>query len=268
MWIIYIYIYDITITNIPLNPHYLGLFGPHITTFNKGLTLFFLGLMWDVQGFGTCILFHTCNMHRLRELWWVFSCLLPFSACLRLEWLKHDILQAEYQVSDMSRVATVMEKSWNFWNFEIFWNFWKSHGILTKNGQGHGKVIEFLNLSKKSWKNHGILQTNFLFSWIGAATRQLFKIQLTCMSIKRSWNFVIWSLKIHGKVMEFCRDNFVATLESNCSVHLLVQCILSPIRKWNKKCTLFALLALLCMSNTSDEISNSDRCPLLMTINH
>ncbi len=43
-----------------------------------------------------------------------------------------------------------MEKSWIFWNFEIFWNFWKSHGILTKNGQGHGKVIEFLNLSKKS----------------------------------------------------------------------------------------------------------------------
>ena len=27
---------------------------------------------------------------------------------------------------------------------------WKSHGILTKNGQGHGKVIEFLNWSKKS----------------------------------------------------------------------------------------------------------------------
>ena len=26
----------------------------------------------------------------------------------------------------LNRVATVMEKSWNFWNFEIFWNFWKS----------------------------------------------------------------------------------------------------------------------------------------------
>ena len=50
------------------------------------------------------------------------------------------------------RVATVMEKSWIFWNFEIFWNFWKSHGILTKNGQGHGKVMDFLNCSKKSWK--------------------------------------------------------------------------------------------------------------------
>ncbi len=26
------------------------------------------------------------------------------------------------------RVAPVMEKSWNFWKFEIFWNIWKSHG--------------------------------------------------------------------------------------------------------------------------------------------
>ncbi len=30
-----------------------------------------------------------------------------------------------------SRVATVMEKSWIFWDFE---KFWKSHGILAKNG--------------------------------------------------------------------------------------------------------------------------------------
>ncbi len=37
----------------------------------------------------------------------------------------------------MYRVVTVMEKSW------IFLNFWRSHGILTKNGQGHGKVMEF-----------------------------------------------------------------------------------------------------------------------------
>ncbi len=58
------------------------------------------------------------------------------------------------------RVATVMEKSLIFWNFEIFWNFWKSHGILTKNGEGLGKVMEFLDLTKKSWKSHGILQTN------------------------------------------------------------------------------------------------------------
>ncbi len=70
-----------------------------------------------------------------------------------------------------------MEKSWIFWNFEIFWNFWKSLGILTKNGQGHGKDI-----------------------------------QLTCMSISRSWNFVMRSWKNQGKVTEFCRDNFVATL--------------------------------------------------------
>ncbi len=41
------------------------------------------------------------------------------------------------------RVATVMEKSWNSWNFEIFWNFWKSHGILTNIVKGHGKVMEF-----------------------------------------------------------------------------------------------------------------------------
>ncbi len=41
------------------------------------------------------------------------------------------------------RVATVMEKSWNFWNFEIFWNFWKCHGILTKIAKGHGTVMEF-----------------------------------------------------------------------------------------------------------------------------
>ncbi len=41
------------------------------------------------------------------------------------------------------RVATVMEKSWNFWNFEIFWNFWKSHGILTNIAKGPGIVMEF-----------------------------------------------------------------------------------------------------------------------------
>ncbi len=46
-----------------------------------------------------------------------------------------------------------MEKSWILWNFESFWNFWKSHGILTKNGQGHGKVMEFLDWSKKSEKS-------------------------------------------------------------------------------------------------------------------
>ncbi len=42
-----------------------------------------------------------------------------------------------------TRVATFMEKSWNFWKSEIFWNFWKSHGILTKIAKGHGKVMEF-----------------------------------------------------------------------------------------------------------------------------
>ena len=52
-------------------------------------------------------------------------------------------------LSDKFRVATVMGQSWNF---EIFWNFWKSHGIWTKIEEGHGKVMEFLNWSKKSWK--------------------------------------------------------------------------------------------------------------------
>ncbi len=48
------------------------------------------------------------------------------------------------------------ELPWS-WNFPIFW---KSHGILTKIGQGHGKVMDFLNWSKKSWKNLGILHPN------------------------------------------------------------------------------------------------------------
>ncbi len=50
--------------------------------------------------------------------------------------LKVDILSGMCQIIFIineiiycNRVATVMEKSWNFWNFKIFWNFWKSHGI-------------------------------------------------------------------------------------------------------------------------------------------
>ena len=34
---------------------------------------------------------------------------------------------------------------------EKSWNFWKSHGILTNIAKGPGKVMEFLNWSKKSW---------------------------------------------------------------------------------------------------------------------
>ncbi len=45
-----------------------------------------------------------------------------------------------YRVFMDRRVATVMKISWNSWNFK---NFWKSHGILTKIGKGHGKVMEF-----------------------------------------------------------------------------------------------------------------------------
>ncbi len=50
---------------------------------------------------------------------------------------------AHLKLHGLHRVAMVMEKSWNFWNFEIFWNFWKSHGILTKIAKGPGKVMEF-----------------------------------------------------------------------------------------------------------------------------
>ncbi len=75
------------------------------------------------------------------------------SACI-----ENNLILSELYIFWSHRVAMVMEKPWIFWNFEIFW---KRHGILTKNGQGHGKVMEFLNWSKKSWKNHGILQTNY-----------------------------------------------------------------------------------------------------------
>ena len=78
-------------------------------------------------------------------------------------------------------------------------------------------------MEQKSWKNHGILLTNSYLSGISAATRQLFKIQLTCMLIKRSWNFVIWSGKNHGKVMEFCHNKFMATLL--CTSEAFVACL-------------------------------------------
>ncbi len=48
-----------------------------------------------------------------------------------------------------------------------FLEFWKSHGILAKIWTGHGKVIEFLNRNKKSWKSHGNWKMNPWFSWIG-----------------------------------------------------------------------------------------------------
>ncbi len=71
-----------------------------------------------------------------------------------------DMLTFLYKLIEVYQGCHGHGKSWIFWNFEIFWNFWKSHGILTKNKQGHGKVIEFLNWGKKSWKNHGIVQIN------------------------------------------------------------------------------------------------------------
>ena len=136
-----------------------------------------------------------------------------------------------------------MEKSWIFWNFR---NFWKSRGIWTKVGHGHGKVMEFVNKDKKSWKSHGIwpigptfyksaplrgnllilscLYVDFLFFY--AATfyiwlahhrgptkcRYYHDVCKAFVLIFWSWNFVIRSWKSHGKVMEFCPGNFVATL--------------------------------------------------------
>ena len=51
---------------------------------------------------------------------------------------------------------TGLPRSWECYGFSGILKF---SGIFTKNGQGYGKVMEFLNWSKKSWKNHGILQT-------------------------------------------------------------------------------------------------------------
>ena len=47
------------------------------------------------------------------------------------------------------RVATVMEK---LWNFEIFWTFWKSHGIWTNIWKGHGKAWNFEIIPKSHGK--------------------------------------------------------------------------------------------------------------------
>ncbi len=73
----------------------------------------------------------------------------------------------------------------------------------------------FASLKEKQkitiWKSHGnfkLEQNAMEKSW---NLRNKFKIQLTCMSIRRSWNFVIRTWKSHGKVMEFCRYNFMAT---------------------------------------------------------
>ncbi len=51
------------------------------------------------------------------------------------------------------RVAKVMEKSGEFWNFKNFWNFWKNHGVLgwvmekswnlEIRAKCYGKVMEF-----------------------------------------------------------------------------------------------------------------------------
>ncbi len=54
----------------------------------------------------------------------------------------------------------------------------------------------------RSWKSHGISGI-LKFSGISGKV----KIQLMCMSIKRSWNFVIRSWKSHGILSRQFRDN-------------------------------------------------------------
>ncbi len=79
----------------------------------------------------------------------------------------------------------VMEKSWNFWNFEIFWNFWKSHGILKLEQ----KVME------KSWN----LTSKFLILMnrrrYACQTPTNMYVDIEVMEfcdtvMEKSWNFV------------------------------------------------------------------------------
>ncbi len=54
-------------------------------------------------------------------------------------------------VSAITRVSTIMEKSRNFWDFEIFW---KSHGICLKLG----RVIEKSGNFEIGAKSHGSIK--------------------------------------------------------------------------------------------------------------
>ncbi len=115
----------------------------------------------------------------------------------------------------MYRVATVravMEKSWNFWNFEIFWNFWKSHGISPKIDEGHGKVMEFWNYGKKSWDLH-IYKSSPIPGKKNPTNR-------FCPHSLWSWNFVVRSWKSHGILSQKFRGN--------PDVALMVMVITSP----------------------------------------
>ena len=101
------------------------------------------------------------------------------------------------------------------WNFYKKWTgSWKSHGIF----KFEQKVME------KSW--------NFANKFFVLMKRRrhaaAFQNPMTCMSIKRSWNFVIRSWKSLGKVMEFCRDDCVATL-CEWDPRLKLSPILAPI---------------------------------------
>ena len=94
--------------------------------------------------------------------------------------------------------------------------------------------MEFWNYGKKSWKSHGIWQANIAYLQIAAAMRQLISFMFIMELFKQilNWNelaplhsnisksnWCVCRLRGHGilwygrgKVMEFFRNNFVATL--------------------------------------------------------
>ncbi len=51
----------------------------------------------------------------------------------------------------------VMEKSWNFWNFDIFWNFWKSHHPEFGPLENYQKVFNQNRPPVVPLSSHGIL---------------------------------------------------------------------------------------------------------------
>ena len=93
-----------------------------------------------------------------------------------------------------------MEKSWNFWNFEIFWNFWKSHGILKLEQ----KVME------KSWNVTNkflILMSRRRYAAAFQNTTNMYvdiEVMEFCDTVlEKSWNFV-------AKILwQPCKSNFV-----------------------------------------------------------
>ncbi len=86
---------------------------------------------------------------------------------------------------NQDRVATVMEKSWNF---EIFWNFWKSHGISPKIDEGHGKVMEFDNRVLRVYKSPLLRGKRFNQPVLCSLCTVM---ELCHMAMEKSWNFVM-----------------------------------------------------------------------------